>query len=104
MNPDDLEMFNKFLPSEPDPLIQEVGQEETTGGQGTNLTDLILEKIATQETAQAGKPEIQGGGLPEDAVEIPAKAVDVFSKYVRVVEDDFMSSIYWLLRIPTGLD
>lgn len=85
MNPGDLEMFNKFLPSEPDPLIQEVGQEEATSGQGINLADLILEKIAAHEAAQAGKPKIQGGGLPEDAVEIPAKAVEVFSKYVGAI-------------------
>ena len=104
MNPGDLEMFNKFLPSEPDPLIQEVGQEEGTSGQGINLADLILEKIAAHEATQAGKPKIQGGGLPEDAVEIPAKAVEVFSKYVGVIWNRFVLPIYWLLRIPTELD
>lgn len=88
MNPGDLEMFNKFMPSDPDPLIEEVSHEEATGSQGINLADLILEKIAAHEAAQAGRPKIQGGGLPEDAVEIPAKAVEVFSKYVWVVEDD----------------
>jgi hypothetical protein len=29
------------------------------------------------------KQAIQGGGLPEDAVQIPAKAVEVFEKYLH---------------------
>lgn len=81
------------MPNDPDPLIQEVSVGETTRGQGINLADIILEKIAAHEAAQAGKPKIQGGGLPEDAVEIPAKAVEVFSKYVGVIgnHSDYLS-------------
>lgn len=50
-------------------------------GQGTNLADLILAQIAAHEAAQAGEPVIQGGGPPEDAIELPAKVVEVYSKY-----------------------
>lgn len=70
------------MPNDPDPFIQAVSDGDAAGRQGTNLADIILEKIAAHEAAQAGKPKIQGGGLPEDAVELPAKAVEVFSKYV----------------------
>ena len=73
------------MPNDPDPLIQAVSDDEGTRCQGTNLADVILEKIAAHEAAQAGKPKIQGGGPPEDAVEIPAKAVEVFSKYVGII-------------------
>lgn len=71
------------MPHDPDPLIEEVGDGEATERQGTNLADMILEKIAAHEASQAGEPRVYGGGLPEDAVELPAKAVEVFSKYVR---------------------
>jgi essential nuclear protein 1 len=53
---------------------------------------LILEKIAEHEAKQAGEhtggPFIQGGGLPEDAVQIPAKAIEVYEKYVPQVSSD----------------
>jgi len=75
-------LFNKFMPSiTANPLIQSITNEETEEGQGTNLADLILEKIAAHEAAQTGEPVIQGGGIPEDAVELPAKVVEVYSKY-----------------------
>ncbi len=48
--------------------------------EGTNLADLILEQIAAHEAAQSAKPMIHGGGAPEDAVEIPAKVVEVYTK------------------------
>ena len=49
-------------------------------GEGTNLADLILEKITAHEATQTGGPMIQGGGPPEDAIELPAKVVEVYSK------------------------
>lgn len=48
--------------------------------EGTNLADLILEKIAAHEASTVREPRIQGGGPPEDAVELPAKVVEVYSK------------------------
>ena len=56
--------------------------EGAANEEGTNLADLILEKIAEHEAAQSGQPEIVGGGPAEDAVEIPKKALDVFQKFV----------------------
>ncbi|CAL5866660.1 uncharacterized protein PFLUO_LOCUS869 [Penicillium psychrofluorescens] len=81
VDPNDLDMFNKFMPGhEEDPIFHP--QEPGAGGQTTNLADLILEKIAEHEAKQSGQggPFIQGGGLPEDAVQIPAKAVEVYEK------------------------
>lgn len=78
----DLSLFNKFIPSTiADPMLQSIANGEAEG-QGTNLADLILEKIAAHEAGQAGEPVIQGGGMPEDAVKLPAKVVEVYSKYV----------------------
>ena len=51
-------------------------------GQGINLADLILDRIAAHEAGQAGQPVIHGGGEPEDAVELPAKVVEVYTKCV----------------------
>ncbi|KAL2816759.1 Bystin-domain-containing protein [Aspergillus granulosus] len=81
VDPNDLDMFHKFVPrGEEDPIFNPRGTD--TGGQTTNLADLILEKIAEHEAKQAGHsgPIIQGGGLPEDAVQIPAKAIEVYEK------------------------
>jgi essential nuclear protein 1 len=80
LDPNDLDMFNKFLPTRDDPILRP-GEADEPDGEGINLTDLILEKIAAHEAAQAGQQVIHGGGVPEDAVELPAKVVDVYSKY-----------------------
>ncbi|KAL2001778.1 hypothetical protein VTN02DRAFT_1241 [Thermoascus thermophilus] len=82
LDPNDLDMFHKFLPGGDQDPIFNPGQSDAEGGEGTNLADLILEKIAAYEAKQAGEngPHIQGGGPPEDAVQIPAKAVEVFEK------------------------
>ena len=82
VDPEDLAMFNRFNPEfDPATLLQPKGGEEEEEGQGTNLADLILEKIAAQEAAQeGGGMEIRGGGRPEDAIELPAKVVDVYSQ------------------------
>ena len=81
VDPDDLDMFHKFVPGgDEDPIFSPSGPDAE--GQTTNLADLILEKIAEHEAKQSGDgaPFIQGGGLPEDAVQIPAKAVEVYEK------------------------
>ncbi|KAE8147268.1 Bystin-domain-containing protein [Aspergillus avenaceus] len=81
VDPNDLDMFNKFIPrGDEDPIFNPGA--EAAGGQGTNLADLILEKIAEHEAKQNAdsSPFIQGGGLPEDAVQIPAKAIEVYEK------------------------
>ena len=90
VDPDDLEMFNKFNPSDPDfdptNLFNGGGDaSEEAQGQSTNLADLILEKIAEKEaqeeaTGSRGQPQVQGGGDPDDAVELPAKVVEVYGQ------------------------
>lgn len=77
-------MFNKFMPGhEEDPIFHP--RDPNAAGQTTNLADLILEKIAEHEAKEAGETGpggqfVQGGGAPEDAVQIPAKAIEVYEK------------------------
>lgn len=63
-----------------DAILQATVNKDTEEEQGTNLADLILEKIAAHEAMQTGQPIVQGGGPPEEAIELPAKVVDVYSK------------------------
>ncbi|MCJ1263006.1 snoRNA-binding rRNA-processing protein [Lobaria immixta] len=79
LDPHDLDLFNKCISGQQEPLLRSVKQVDEEG-QGTNLADLILEKIAAHEAGQAGEVVIQGGGSPEDAIELPAKVVEVYSK------------------------
>lgn len=100
IDPDDMAVYNKFLPqgdqivdfapsianlSTADQREDTIQDPEWAGeAQTTNLADLILQRIAEKEALTAGQssgqPFIQGGGLPEDAVEIPARVADVFQK------------------------
>ncbi|KAH8724104.1 rRNA processing protein-like protein Bystin [Phaeosphaeriaceae sp. PMI808] len=77
----DLAAWNKFIPTDDNPIVWP-GEEAQPSGPGTDLAALILEKIAAHEaTAGAVKqPQIMGGGDPEDAIELPAKVVEVYSK------------------------
>lgn len=85
IDPHDLDLFNKFVPDgPPDSILPSINRTDGHG-HGTNLAELILEKIAAHEAAQADKPVVQGGGPPEDAVELPAKVVEVYSKYATVL-------------------
>ncbi|KAF2140537.1 uncharacterized protein K452DRAFT_252228 [Aplosporella prunicola CBS 121167] len=81
IDPEDLDLFNRFNPtSDPSHLFQPGGGEEQAGG--TNLAELILEKIAEREAQEAaeGPRDIIGGGAPEDAVELPARVVEVYTQ------------------------
>lgn len=79
VDPEDLAMFNKFNPEfDPATLLAPQSAEE---GESTNLADLILEKIAQHESSQQDRI-IRGGGAPEDAIELPAKVVEVYTQYV----------------------
>ncbi|EON64016.1 hypothetical protein W97_03246 [Coniosporium apollinis CBS 100218] len=85
IDPSDLETFNRFNPTfDPSTLLQPGGGDDVEqGGGGTNLTALILQKIAAHEAGQAPQrehPSIHGGGAPEDAIEIPAKVVEVYTQ------------------------
>ncbi|EGP90414.1 unnamed protein product [Zymoseptoria tritici ST99CH_1A5] len=88
VDPNDLEMFNKFNPSfDPSTLLDPKNDtpDDEAQGPGTNLADLILEKIAAHE-ARGGAADdniphhVQGGGDPNDAVELPAKVVEVYTQ------------------------
>jgi essential nuclear protein 1 len=84
--PDDLATYSKFFPTQEDPLLRQGwgGEaDEAEEGQGTNLADLILEKIAEHEAAQArngGGAQGAPGPVDED-FKIPAKVVEVYTKY-----------------------
>lgn len=88
----DMEAFNKFFPVEEDPLLKhgwsQKGEEEEEGP-GTNLADLILEKIAAHEAAQAGNGRISHSapGPVDEDFEIPEKVVEVYTKSVPVWRD-----------------
>ncbi|KAK2760031.1 snoRNA-binding rRNA-processing protein [Arachnomyces sp. PD_36] len=86
IDPNDLDTFHKFVPrGEDDPIFhpRDPNQQEE---QGTNLADLILEKIAAYESGRGeDQPAIQGGGAPEDAVQIPAKAIEVYEKVGQIL-------------------
>lgn len=73
-------MFHKFVPRGDDDPIFDPSQPGDENGESTNLADLILEKIAAHEATQSSEREVMGGGAPEDAVQIPMKAVDVYQK------------------------
>ncbi|KAK0653560.1 Uncharacterized protein DIS24_g6011 [Lasiodiplodia hormozganensis] len=83
IDPNDLDMFNKFNPtSDPSHLFNPGASEEQSGG--TNLAALILEKIAEKEAQDAAAggdgPRYVGGGDPEDAIELPARVVEVYTQ------------------------
>ncbi|KAH7068043.1 Bystin-domain-containing protein [Paraphoma chrysanthemicola] len=77
----DLAAWNKFIPTDENPIVWP-GEEAQPSGPGTDLAALILEKIAAHEASDGAvkQPEIMGGGAPEDAIELPAKVVEVYSK------------------------
>jgi essential nuclear protein 1 len=64
---------------------REAGEEEPEG-ETRNLADIILQRIAEKEALDAARAGDQsskvflGGGAPEDAVELPMKVVDTFTK------------------------
>ena len=87
IDPNDLDTFNKFNPSfDPSTLLlpKNDAPDEEAQGSGTNLADLILEKIAAHEAQQEagaeGLPPVRGDGPPDDAVELPGKVVEVYSQ------------------------
>lgn len=88
IDPEDLETYRKFLPeAEDDPAAMlnqhgwgSKGPDDEMAGGGTNLTELILEKIAAHEAAEARK----AAGVPvrDEEYELPPKVVEVYTKYV----------------------
>lgn len=83
IDPHDMSLFNKFMPtttSQDHILEPTIARTEDNDNQGRNLAEIILEKIAAHEAVQSGGPVIHGGGPAEEAIELPAKVVEVYSK------------------------
>lgn len=83
---DDLETFNKFLPSEQEnPLsgwLADGDADEAAAqaqGSGTNLADLILAKIAEHEAKSQNINDASAAPFEED-YELPPKVVEAFTK------------------------
>ncbi|KAI6247260.1 hypothetical protein HI914_04267 [Erysiphe necator] len=84
----DFETFNKFLPEEEHSLLkngwggQKDNDSDVQGGSGTNLADLILEKIAAQEASQKSNGQKPQGGFQRshEELQIPEKVIDVYTK------------------------
>ncbi|KAG8631702.1 hypothetical protein KVT40_000842 [Elsinoe batatas] len=83
IDPNDLAMFNKFNPEfDPSTLLQlnDAPGDNEEEGEPTNLAELILEKIAQHEAAQEGNGVRLEDDHPEDAIELPAKVVEVYTQ------------------------
>lgn len=82
--PEDRETFGKFFPAGEDPsnILESWGgagegeQEE----QGTDLTALILERIAQFEAKQSGQPGAGPAGPDDDGFFVHPKVLDVYTK------------------------
>ncbi|KAK5095762.1 snoRNA-binding rRNA-processing protein [Exophiala xenobiotica] len=103
MDPEEMAVYKKFLPEgdELEAFGSSLAKLSTNGAmpnappqtksveQGTNLADLILQRIAEKEALDeaeaAGIAPVRGGGDPEDAVEIPAKVVETFEKVGQIL-------------------
>lgn len=89
VDPNDSDLFNKYMqqPTRQDPVSPSAHEGD---GQVTNLADLILEKIAMHESAQSRTPAVHGGGPPEEAVELPMKVIEVYTKYEGPMRSRFL--------------
>ncbi|KAF1815283.1 Bystin-domain-containing protein [Eremomyces bilateralis CBS 781.70] len=77
VDPNDLDLFNKFNPST-DPELHWPGDQPTLSESkgGTNLADLILSKIAAHEALQSGNADEEDEAPSE---EIPPKVLQVYT-------------------------
>ncbi|EXJ58191.1 hypothetical protein A1O7_05616 [Cladophialophora yegresii CBS 114405] len=113
MDPEEMAVYKKFLDdgeeladfapslaklstadrSKGAPVAAGEGEEPEGEGETRNLADIILQRIAEKEAldaARAGDGEqpvkhFVGGGAPEDAIEIPMKVVDTFTKVGQIM-------------------
>ncbi|OAQ87840.1 bystin [Purpureocillium lilacinum] len=86
VDPEDLETYKRFMPDEEDDLLkhgwdQKPSGDEPAEGESRNLADLILEKIAAHEAAEARKE----AGLPVDDYELPPKVVEAYTKIGQIL-------------------
>jgi len=78
VDPNDLELFHKFIPTDDDPIKWGSTEESASGG-GTDLAALILDKIAQHENGNQSH-DIDDFGDQDNMVELPEKVVEVYSK------------------------
>ncbi|KAK6085631.1 bystin [Seiridium cupressi] len=82
VEPQDLETYARFLGAENDPLSDHQffsgqTQESGTAGGTQNLADIILSKIAAQESGQSSS---QAAGPVDEDIELPPKVIEVYEK------------------------
>ncbi|KAL6891111.1 Bystin domain-containing protein [Trichoderma longibrachiatum] len=86
VDPQDLDTYRKFMgDEEEDDLLKHGWDLKGSGeaqGESVNLADLILEKIAAHEAAQAGGDNVRP---PDDDYELPPKVVEVYTKIGEIL-------------------
>ncbi|TGO55677.1 hypothetical protein BCON_0088g00070 [Botryotinia convoluta] len=86
--PEDRDTFGKFFPEKGeddlDQKLKEVGwggeNDENQEGQGTDLTALILERIAQFEAKQSGQPGVGHAAPEDDGFFVHPKVLEVYTK------------------------
>lgn len=83
VSPEDLAMFNKFLTADEDPLLKHGWDRKPADGEeqqgGTNLADLILEKIQAFEAGEGNQQDMGGmEDFPEE--DLHPKVIEVYAK------------------------
>ncbi|KAG6139393.1 hypothetical protein E4U47_003471 [Claviceps purpurea] len=86
VDPEDLDMYKKFLPDEDDDLLKHGWDLKPSGdaqgdNESRNLADIIMQKIAAHEASAARKD----AGIPEDDYEMPPKVVEVYTKVGQIL-------------------
>ena len=76
-----MEIFDKFMPANNETLpLLDGNNQDGSHTNGVNLADLILEQIAAHEAGQQKQDAVRGEGPRDEAIELPAKVVEVYSK------------------------
>jgi essential nuclear protein 1 len=89
LSPADQAIFAKFMPEQEDQLLKTGwgGEVEEEQDRTINLADLILQKIAEKEARESGGADnSREPGPVDENYDIPAKVVEVYTKYVYVKE------------------
>ncbi|KAG6006352.1 hypothetical protein E4U43_000450 [Claviceps pusilla] len=86
VDPQDLEMYKKFMPDEDDDLLKHGWDLKPSGdaqedNESRNLADIIMQKIAAHEASEARRD----AGLPDDDYELPPKVIDVYTKVGQIL-------------------
>lgn len=80
VDPQEIAMFNKFLPSET-LILEDSPADPDGGGGGTNLADMILEKIVAQEALRERPPVVVSEDVNENNLDIHPKVIQVYTTY-----------------------